>query len=108
MSICEKALGGMWGLNLLAICAVNLSEIQHCLSVLILYAATYFLFAPLHVLILMCVWMAYGLERGDSPLSAGAGAGGLTSVLRGNHDVLGAVLGHDARGRASAHEGVGP
>ncbi|MEK7233739.1 MAG: hypothetical protein AAB268_07980 [Elusimicrobiota bacterium] len=74
MSICEKALGGMWGLNLLAICAVNLSEIQHCLSVLILYAATYFLFAPLHVLILMCVWMAYGLERGDSPLSAGAAA----------------------------------
>jgi hypothetical protein len=71
MSISEKALGGVWGINLLAICAANLSEVRHCLSVLILYSATYFLFAPLHVLILLCVWMAYGLERGDSPLSDG-------------------------------------
>lgn len=59
----------MWGLNLLALFAANLNEVRHCLSVLILYAATYFLFAPLHALILMCVWLAYGLERGDSPLS---------------------------------------
>lgn len=74
MGISEKALGGVWGLNLLAICAANLSEVRHCLSVLILYSATYFLFAPLHVLILLCVWMAYGLERGDSPLSGGTAA----------------------------------
>jgi len=71
MSMTEKALGGVWGLNLLAICAGNFTEVRHCIAVLILYAATYFLFAPLHALILLCVWMAYGLERGDSPLSAG-------------------------------------
>jgi hypothetical protein len=71
MSITEKALSGVWGLNLLAICAANLNEVRHCLAVLILYSATYFLFAPLHALILLCVWMAYGLERGDSPLSEG-------------------------------------
>ena len=71
MSITEKALGGVWGLNLLAICAANLNEVRHCLAVLILYSATYFLFAPLHALILLCVWMVYGLERSDSPLSDG-------------------------------------
>ncbi len=74
MSLSEKALGGVWGLNLLAICAANLSEVRHCLAVLVLYSATYFLFAPLHALILLCVWMAYGLERGDSPLSGGTAA----------------------------------
>jgi len=71
MSMTEKALSGVWGLNLLAIFAANFSEVRHCLAVLILYAATYFLFAPLHALILLCVWMAYGLERGDAPLSEG-------------------------------------
>lgn len=70
----EKALGGVWGLNLLAICAANFSEVRHCVAVLILYAATYFLFAPLHALILLCVWITYGLERGDSPLSDGTAA----------------------------------
>ncbi len=71
MSFPEKALSGVWGLNLLAICAANFNEVRHCLSILLLYAATYFLFAPLHALIVMCVWMAYGLEKGDSPLSDG-------------------------------------
>ncbi|PIR19500.1 MAG: hypothetical protein COV48_01640 [Elusimicrobia bacterium CG11_big_fil_rev_8_21_14_0_20_64_6] len=74
MSIPEKALGSLWGINLLAICAANSTEVRHCLAVLTLYAATYFLFAPLHALILLCVWMAYGLERGDSPLSEGTAA----------------------------------
>ena len=71
MSFPEKALGGVWCLNLLALCAANMNEVRHCLAVLILYAATYFLFAPLHALIVMCIWMAYGLERSDSPLSEG-------------------------------------
>jgi hypothetical protein len=71
MSFPEKAIGGVWGLNLLAICAANHNEVKHCLGILVLYSATYFLFAPLHVLILLCVWTAYGLERGDSPLSEG-------------------------------------
>ena len=74
MSFPEKALGGVWGLNLLALCAANFNEIKHCFSVLLLYSATYFLFAPLHALIVMCVWMAYSLERGDSPLSGGTAA----------------------------------
>lgn len=68
------ALGGVWGVNLLAICAANLNEVRHCLAVLLLYAATYFLFVPLHALIVLCVWTAYGLERGDSPLSDGTAA----------------------------------
>lgn len=70
MSMRDLTLGGVWGVNLLAICASNINEVRHCLAVLILYSATYFLFAPLHVLILMCVWTAYSLERGDSPLSS--------------------------------------
>lgn len=64
-------LGGVWGVNLLAICATNISEVRHCLAVLVLYAATYFLFAPLHVLILLCVWTAYSLERGESAQADG-------------------------------------
>ena len=68
------ALGGVWGVNLLAICATNANEIRHCLAVLVLYSATFFLFAPLHALILGCVWTAYVLERGDAPLSDGCAA----------------------------------
>lgn len=82
MSLSQKALSGVWGLNLVAIFAANASEVRHCLSVLILYAATYFLFAPLHALILLCVWMAYSLDRGDSPLSEGtAGRAAVRLVL---------------------------
>jgi len=82
MSISQKTLGGLWGLNLIAICAANASEFRHCLAVLVLYAATYFLFAPLHALIMLCVWTAYGLERGDSPLSEGtAGRAAVRLVL---------------------------
>lgn len=69
MSTRDLTLGGVWGINLLAICASNFNEVRHCLAVLILYSATYFLFAPLHVLILLCVWMAYALERRDSPMT---------------------------------------
>lgn len=71
MSVRDLTLGGIWGVNLLAICASNFNEVRHCLAVLILYAATYFLFAPLHALILLCVWTAYKLESGDSPLAEG-------------------------------------
>ena len=74
MNISQKTLGGVWGLNLVALCAANATEVRHCLAVLALYAATYFLFAPLHALIMLCVWTAYGLERGDSPLSDGTAA----------------------------------
>ncbi|MCR4297013.1 MAG: hypothetical protein NUW21_15895 [Elusimicrobia bacterium] len=71
MSARDLALGGVWGVNFLAIGAANFNEIRHCAAVLALYSATYFLFAPLHALIVLCVWLAYGLERGDSPLSEG-------------------------------------
>ncbi len=74
MSISQKTLGGVWGINLVAICAANATEIKHCIAVLALYSATYFLFAPLHILILLLVWTAYGLEREDSPLSEGTAA----------------------------------
>ena len=74
MSTRDIALGGVWGANLLAICATNMSEVRHCLAVLLLYSATYFLFAPLHALILLCAWTAYTLEKGDSPLSEGSAA----------------------------------
>ncbi len=81
MNLPEKALGGVWGLNLLAIFAANSSEARHCLSILLLYAATYFLFAPLHALILLCAWTAYGLEKGDSPLSEGIAARAAVRVV---------------------------
>lgn len=71
MNTFDKAVGGLWGVNLVAIFAANLNEARHCLAVLALYAATYFLFAPLHALILLCVWTAYGIERGESALSDG-------------------------------------
>ena len=74
MSISQKTMSCAWGINLMAICAANAGEIKHCLAVLGLYAGTYFLFAPLHMLIMLCVWTAYGLERGDSPLSEGTAA----------------------------------
>ena len=74
MSLSQRTLSGVWGINLVAICAANATEIKHCLAVLGLYSATYFLFAPLHILILLLVWTAYGLERGDSPLSEGTAA----------------------------------
>ena len=68
MSLSET-LGGVWGINLLAICVANLNEVRHCLAVLILYAVTYFLLAPLHAVILLGVGMAYGIERRDPPLT---------------------------------------
>ncbi len=71
MSLTQRTLSGVWGLNLVAICAANASEVRHCLAVLVMYAATYFLFAPLHALLFLCVWTVYALERGDSPLSEG-------------------------------------
>lgn len=74
MNFPEMALGGVWSANLLAICVANFNEVKHCLGVLILFSATYFLFVPLHALIVLCVWTAYGLERGDSPLSDGTAA----------------------------------
>lgn len=81
MSLSQRTLSGLWGLNLVAICAANLNEVKHCLAVLTLYAATYFLFAPLHALILLCIWMAYGLERGDSPLTEGTAARAATRLV---------------------------
>ena len=63
MSFPEKAMSGVWGANLMAILAANPNEVKHCLGVLTVYSATYFLFAPLHALILLCVWTAYGLDR---------------------------------------------
>ncbi len=66
MSFPEKAMSGVWGANLMAIVAANPNEVKHCLGVLTVYSATYFLFAPLHALILLCVWTAYGLDRAGS------------------------------------------
>ncbi len=66
MNFPELLLGGLWGMNLLAICAANFNEIKHCIAVLLLYSATYFLFVPLHAVIFLVVWTAYGLERGDA------------------------------------------
>ena len=71
MTYSEKAMSGVWGANMFAILAANPNEVRHCLGVLTLYSATYFLFAPLHAFILLCVWMAYGLERQESPGSEG-------------------------------------
>ncbi|UPT75257.1 MAG: hypothetical protein M0D55_06025 [Elusimicrobiota bacterium] len=71
MSFPEKALGGMWGLNLAAVVAAGAASfgafgaaVGHCLGILLLYSATFFLFAPLHVLIALCVWTAYCLDAG--------------------------------------------
>ncbi len=79
MNLPEKAAGGLWGANILAICAANPNELRHGLSVLALYAATYFLFAPLHALIMMCAWTAYGAERTESPKAEGCA---LRAVVR--------------------------
>jgi len=69
MSNQEKALGGVWGLNLAAVVAAGVTPvgalgaaIGHCLGILLLYSATYFLFAPLHALIALCVWTAYCVD----------------------------------------------
>ena len=73
MSTQEKALGGTWFVNLLAAVAAGAAPfgafgaaVGHCLGILILYGAAYFLFAPLHVLVVLCVWMSYCLDRSGS------------------------------------------
>ena len=64
-------LTGAWGANLALICALNPHELRHCLSLLLLYAAVYFLFlAPLHALFAAGAWAAH---RARHALSA-AGA----------------------------------
>ena len=72
-------MGSVWGVNLIAIVAANPNEMKHGLGILTLYSATYFLFAPLHALMLLCVWMADGLELQESPNSCG---GALRAGLR--------------------------
>ncbi len=71
----------MWGANIMAICATNPSEIRHCLSVLLLYGASYFLFAPLHALIVLCAWTAYGVEKQESPKAEGCLLRAATRVI---------------------------
>lgn len=73
MSNQEKAIGGTWCLNLAAVVAAGASSfgalgaaVGHCLGILILYSAAFFLFAPLHVLVALCVWTAYCLDRSGS------------------------------------------
>jgi hypothetical protein len=81
MSFPEKAVSGVWGANIVAICAANPNEVRHCLSVLALYSATYFLFAPLHALILLCAWTAYGAERQESPKAESCALRAVVRVL---------------------------
>ena len=66
MTTKEAVFAGLWGGNFLVVCGLNPTDVGHCIGVLILYAAAYFLFAPLHGAILLGVWTAYGLDRASS------------------------------------------
>lgn len=60
METLEKACTGVWGLNLLVVCALQLPQVGHALGVLLVFAAVFFLFAaPLHLLLAGTAWLAY-------------------------------------------------
>lgn len=63
MSAMEKACVGAWGVNLCCAAACNMSELGYAAGVLLVFTATFFLFAsPLHAALAMCVWILYRLE----------------------------------------------
>lgn len=63
METLEKACTGVWGLNLLAACALQLPQLGQALGVLLVFAAVYFLFAaPLHLLLAGSAWLSYRLD----------------------------------------------
>jgi hypothetical protein len=66
-----KLCTGAWGANLLAAAAVNLHALPHGLGVLLVFAATFFLFAaPVHLLLGLSSWAAYCCERARGEAAA--------------------------------------
>lgn len=66
MGLKERLVVTAWLLNLATVCGLNMGDVRHCLGVLILYSAAFFLFAPLHILMVLCGWASYCLERSTS------------------------------------------
>lgn len=63
METLEKACTGVWGLNLLAACALQLPQLGQALGVLLVFAAVFFLFAmPVHLLLGAGAWLSYRSE----------------------------------------------
>lgn len=63
MSAMEKACVGAWGVNLCCAAACNLGELGYAAGVMLVFSATFFLFAsPLHAVLAMCAWVLYRQE----------------------------------------------
>ena len=63
MSAAERTCAGVWGLNLACAAACNARELGHAAGVLLVFAATWFLFAaPIHAALAVVTWTLYRLE----------------------------------------------
>lgn len=66
MSLKERLVVCAWVMNLAAVCGLNVGDVGHCLGILVLYSAAYFLFAPLHALMVLCGWFSYLMDKSES------------------------------------------